>query len=199
MKRKKKKKNKSTDYPLIPGSLAEMTTDEDLKRREWRIRRVLTLEELIRLNRRGDEFSEGRYPPAPQLDINLEPKALTGVLRLVMRDALRQNEYQQYGRPEELSKLLDESEENIQLLEAFPSEIAAIISQTYAELGDGAPLTDDEALYLIREKLLEYDEHLIDGQRRRGVALVRSLRRKDGSDANRDNRDNYGIESSTGN
>jgi len=54
-------------------------------------------------------------------------------------------------------------------------------------------------LYLIREKLLEYDEHLIDGQRRRGVALVRSLRRKDKSDANRDNRDNYGIESSTGN
>ena len=199
MKRKKKKKNKSTDYPLIPGSLAEMTTDEDLKRREWRIRRVLTLEELIRLNRRVDEFSEGRYPPAPQLDINLDPKALTGVLRLVMRDALRQNEYQQYGRPEELSKLLDESEENIQLLEAFPSEIAAIISQTYAELGDGAPLTDDEALYLIREKLLEYDEHLIDGQRRRGVALVRSLRRKDRSDANRDNQDNYGIESSTGN
>jgi len=199
MKRKKKKKNKSTDYPLIPGSLAEMTTDEDLKRREWRIRRVLTLEELIRLNRRVDEFSEGRYPPAPQLDINLDPKALTGVLRLVMRDALRQNEYQQYGRPEELSKLLDESEENIQLLEAFPSEIAAIISQTYAELGDGAPLTDDEALYLIREKLLEYDEHLIDGQRRRGVALIRSLRRKDKSDANRDNRDNYGIESSTGN
>ena len=176
-----------------------MTTDEDLKRREWRIRRVLTLEELIRLNRRVDEFSEGRYPPAPQLDINLDPKALTGVLRLVMRDALRQSEYQQYGRPEELSKLLDESEENIQLLEAFPLEIAAIISQTYAELGDGAPLTDDEALYLIREKLLEYDEHLIDGQRRRGVALVRSLRRKDRSDANRDNRDNYGIESSTGN
>jgi hypothetical protein len=199
MKRKRKKNKKSTDYPLIPGSLAEMTTDEDLKRREWRIRRVLTLEELIRLNRRVDEFSEGRYPPAPQLDINLDPNALTGVLRLVMRDALRQNEYQQYGRPEELSKLLDESEENIQLLEAFPSEIAAIISQTYAELGDGAPLTDDEALYLIREKLLEYDEHLIDGQRRRGVALVRSLRRKDKSDANRDNRDNYGIESSTGN
>ena len=199
MKRKKKKKNRSTDYPLIPGSLAEMTTDEDLKRREWRIRRALTLEELIRLNRRVDEFSEGRYPPAPQLDINLDPKALTGVLRLVMRDALRKNEYQQYGRPEELKKLLDESEEDIQRLEEFPSEIAAIVSQTYAELGDGAPLTDDEALYLIREKLLEYDEHLIDGQRRRGVALVRSLRRKDRSDANRDNQDNYGIESSTGN
>jgi hypothetical protein len=59
-------------------------------------------------------------------------------------------------------------------------------------LGDGAPLTDDEASYLIREKLLEYDEHLIDGQRRRGVALVRSLRRKEKSDANRDD---YGIES----
>lgn len=161
-----------------------MTTDQDLKRREWRIRRVLTLEELIRLNRRVDEFSEGRYPPAPQLEISLDPKALTGILRLVMRDALRQRDYRQYGKPEELRKLLNESEEHIQLLEALPLEIAAIISQTYAELGDGAPLTDDEALHLIREKLLEYDEHLIDGQRRRGVALVRSLRRKDKSDAN---------------
>jgi hypothetical protein len=78
-----------------------------------------------------------------------------------MRDALWQNEYQQYGRPEELKKLLEESEEDIQRLEEFPSEIAAIVSQTYAELGDGAPLTDDEALYLIREKLLEYDGHLL--------------------------------------
>jgi hypothetical protein len=80
-----------------------MTTDEELRRREWRIRRVLTLEELIRLNRRVDEFSEGRRPPAPQLDIRLDPKALIGVLRLVMRDALRQSDYQQYGRPEELA------------------------------------------------------------------------------------------------
>jgi hypothetical protein len=193
---RKKKKNRPKHYPLTPESLVEMITDEELKRRERRIRRVLTLEELIRLNRRVDEFSEGRYPPAPQLDINLDPKALTGVLRLVMRDALRQNEYQQYGRPEELRRLLDESKEDIQQLEEFPSEIAAIVSQTYAELGDGAPLTDDEALYLIREKLLEYDEHLIDGQRRRGVALVRSLRRKEKSDVNRDD---YGIESPTGN
>ncbi|MBO0862091.1 MAG: hypothetical protein J2P21_27075 [Chloracidobacterium sp.] len=85
---------------------------------------------------------------------------------------------------EELSRLLDESEEAIQLLEAFPLEVAAIISQTYAELRDGAPLANDEALYLIREKLLEFDKHLIDGQRRRGVALVRSLRRKKKSDVN---------------
>ena len=71
---------------------------------------MLTLEELIRLNQRVDEFSEGKCKPVQQLDINLDPKGLAGVLRLVMRDALRQSEYQQYGRPEELRRLLDESE-----------------------------------------------------------------------------------------
>ena len=113
-----------------------------------------------------------------------------------MRDALRDRDNRQYGRPEELRRLLDESKEDVRQLEEFPAEIAAIVSQTYVELGDGAPLTDDEALYLIREKLLEYDEHLIDRQRRRGVALVRSLRRKEKSDVNRDD---YGIESPAGN
>ena len=62
MKRKKKQKIRPKHYPLTPESLVEMITDEELKRRERRIRRVLTLEELIRLNRRVDEFSEGRYP-----------------------------------------------------------------------------------------------------------------------------------------
>jgi hypothetical protein len=193
---KKRKKNRPRHYPLTPESLTEMTTDEELKRRERRIQRALTLEELIRLSRRVDEFSEGRYPPAPQLEISLDPTALTGILRLVMRDARRQSDNRQYGRPEELRRLLDESEEDVRRLEEFPAEIAAIVSQTYVELGDGAPLTDDEALHLIREKLLEYDEHLIDGQRRRGVALVRSWRRKEKNDVYRDD---YGIESAAGN
>lgn len=196
MKKRKKKKIRPKHYPLTPESLVEMITDEELKRRERRIRRVLTLEELIRLNQRVDEFSEDRYPPVPQLDISLDPTALTGILRLVMRDALRERDNRQYRRPEELRSLLDESKEDVRQLEAFPGEIAAIVSQTYGELGDGAPLTDDGALYLIREKLLEYDEHLINGQRRRGVALVRSLRRKEKIDVNRDD---YGIESPAGN
>lgn len=43
--------------------------------------------------------------------------------------------------------------------------IAAVICQTYAELGDVAPLADDEALVLIREMLLKYDPRILDRNR----------------------------------
>ena len=70
------KKKRLPHYPVAPGSLAEMTTDKELERRERRIRRLLTLEELIRLNRRVDEFSEGRFPPESKLEVGLERAAL---------------------------------------------------------------------------------------------------------------------------
>jgi hypothetical protein len=43
--------------------------------------------------------------------------------------------------------------------------IAAIISNTYVELGDVAPLADDEALEMIRNLLLNFDSGIIDRNR----------------------------------
>jgi hypothetical protein len=43
--------------------------------------------------------------------------------------------------------------------------IAAVVAQTYAELGDAAGLADDEALELIRELLLGFDAEIIDRNR----------------------------------
>jgi hypothetical protein len=189
------KKNKPRHHPITPESLAEMTTDKELERRERRLRRLLTLEELIRLNRRVDEFSEGRHPPGDQLEVGFDTDALGRILRLVMEDLLRQRDYRQHGRPEEIRRLLRESQENVRQLQALPAELAAIVSQTYAELGEGSQLTDDEALHLIRERLLDYDGRLIDGQRARGVALVRAWRRREKPNVYRDD---HGTQSAAG-
>lgn len=43
--------------------------------------------------------------------------------------------------------------------------IATVVSQSYAELGDRAPLADDEALILIRKLLLDLDEQIINRNR----------------------------------
>lgn len=52
--------------------------------------------------------------------------------------------------------------------------IAVVIGMSYAECGDAAKITDDEALMLIRELLLEADENVIE--RHRGRKLPRRLR-----------------------
>lgn len=54
-------------------------------------------------------------------------------------------------------------------LYTLPEEIAAIISQTYIELGDAATLADDEALEMIRDKLVEFKPEIIDQNRQRGI------------------------------
>lgn len=43
----------------------------------------------------------------------------------------------------------------------FYQQVAVIIGKTYAECGDGATLTDDLALMLIRDLLLELDAGII--------------------------------------
>ena len=43
--------------------------------------------------------------------------------------------------------------------------IAAVIAHTYAELGEVAPLADDEALVMIRELLIKHDPKIIDRNR----------------------------------
>jgi hypothetical protein len=56
-------------------------------------------------------------------------------------------------------------------------QIAAVISKTYAEVGEVAELADDEAISLIRELLLDHDPAVIDRNRFRKVSLVK-LQRK---------------------
>jgi len=43
--------------------------------------------------------------------------------------------------------------------------IAAVLAQTYAELGDASNLADDEALEMIRDLLLGFDPDIIDRNR----------------------------------
>ncbi len=45
------------------------------------------------------------------------------------------------------------------------NQIAAIISRTYVELGDGAEFADDEALLLIRDVLLAFDDTIMHRNR----------------------------------
>lgn len=43
--------------------------------------------------------------------------------------------------------------------------IAAVVGQTYAELGDAGTLADDEAIEMIRDLLLGFDSEVIDRNR----------------------------------
>ena len=53
------------------------------------------------------------------------------------------------------------------------NRLATVISQTYAELGDRAPLADDEAVVLIRKLLLDFDEQIINRNRFRKLFFRR--------------------------
>jgi hypothetical protein len=167
-------KSKPLPHRVFPETLGMLVSDSELERRERRVRRLLTLEELIRLNRRVDEFGEGRYPPGTRMEMTFDAAALGQVLRLVTADLLRQGTFRPTGTPEELKRQQREAQDRARKLQSLITRIAAILSQTYAELGDGAPLPDDEALRLVRELLLDDDEQIIDRERARGVALVKA-------------------------
>lgn len=53
------------------------------------------------------------------------------------------------------------------------NRLATVISQTYAEMGDRAPLADDEAVVLIRKLLLDFDEQIINRNRFRKLFFRR--------------------------
>lgn len=56
----------------------------------------------------------------------------------------------------------------------FPDRVAAIISKTYAVMGDGAQIADDQANMMIRDLCDELDETLIE--RNKNKRLSRSQR-----------------------
>lgn len=49
------------------------------------------------------------------------------------------------------------------------NQIAAILSRTYIELGDGAEFADDEALLMIRDLLLDFDGTIVSRNRFRRI------------------------------
>lgn len=64
--------------------------------------------------------------------------------------------------------------ERAEAIEAkLADRIATVVSQTYAEMGDRAPLADDEALVLIRNLLLDFDEQIINRNRFRKLFFRR--------------------------
>ena len=69
-----------------------------------------------------------------------------------------------------------QADERLELVETrrqvILERMAAIIGLTYAELGDGAPLTDDEALDMIRDLLLDYDNQIITRNYERGYGEI---------------------------
>lgn len=95
-----------------------------------------------------------RHKPIPQIE----------VLRVIAQQMLVRE-----GVPIVLN-----SERTEAWLNGLLGRIAAVIGMSYAECGDSAKITDDEALMLIRELLLEADETVIE--RHRGRKLPRRLR-----------------------
>jgi hypothetical protein len=52
-------------------------------------------------------------------------------------------------------------------LHRLTEQIAVVIGQTYADLGEGAMLADDQALAMIRDLLLDYQPEIIERNRGR--------------------------------
>lgn len=60
-------------------------------------------------------------------------------------------------------------EEAVKVLR-LPERIAAIVGKTFAEMGDGAELSDDEALGRIRDLLFDIDPNIIERNKRKRLA-----------------------------
>lgn len=52
----------------------------------------------------------------------------------------------------------------------FPERVAAIVGKTYAVMGDGFKLPDDEALTRIRDLLDELDETLVERNKKKRLS-----------------------------
>jgi hypothetical protein len=156
-----------------------LPTMRELDFRQRKFNRVLGLEGLIELNARIDDDRQEVFTAGHRRQIGLDADAYGGIFRLLLMNAIDRRDYSKGRVPLRYRRLLEESDIDSELYRLI-AHIAAVISQTYADLGDGAPIADDDALSLIREALLGYDETLIDRQRSQGmqIAIALSERRK---------------------
>jgi len=59
------------------------------------------------------------------------------------------------------------AEEYAVRLAKFPDRVSAIVGKTFAECGDDHTITDDDALSLIRDLILDLDPSLIERNKRK--------------------------------
>jgi hypothetical protein len=162
-------------------------------RNEEAFTRLLKLDELLSLNQQINELIAGRLPRPKEPTPLLTPEAMKMILPLVY-EQMRLRAYPEFKRrrvelqvtEQQLEAFLKEvvqadersrlEEEKQRLREEMPPVIldrmAAVVGLTYAELGDGAPLTDDEALDIIRDLLLDYDDQIITRNYERGYSEI---------------------------
>jgi hypothetical protein len=86
------------------------------------------------------------------------------VFQARVMDMLREIARRQIGRGKGVKWM---PEEYAVKLKKFPERVAAIVAKTYAELGDSAQISDDEAVSRIRDLLNELDENIIERNRKK--------------------------------
>jgi hypothetical protein len=175
---KKKKGWLETSKRLKEEDLV-LPTMRELDFRQRKLNRVLGLEGLIELNARIEDERQGVFTSEHRRQVRLDADAYGGIFRLLLMNAIDRRDYSRGRVPLRYRRLIEASDIDSELYRLMV-HIAAVVSQTYADLGDGAPIADDDALSLIREALLGYDETLINRQRGQGaqIAIALSERRK---------------------
>jgi hypothetical protein len=107
-----------------------------------------------------------------QLDLSLEEKEHTRQHKYNPDIECLQGLAQQlFERKDKQSDWYSKSE----ALRRTVNEVAAIVSRTYAERGDYARLSDDDALILIREVLLRYNPTIIKRNKKKRLPNIGML------------------------
>src|SRR5215813_7336354 len=109
--------------------------------------------------------------------LQFDSDAMCGALQAMMMRILRAGKWAELSG--KLNIVLDCEEAEIFIRRALLDRtlfrlierIAVVIGQTYADLGEGAMLADDQALAMIRDLLLDYQPEIIE--RNRGRRLPR--------------------------
>lgn len=155
-------------------------------RNEEAFTRLLKLDELLSLNQKVNELIERRLPRPKESTMLLAPDAMKMILPMIYEHvrlrafpALKRGRLELKVSVQQLEAFLMEAAQADERLrveetkqEVVLERMAAIIGLTYAELGDGAPLTDDEALDMIRDLLLDYDDQIITRNYERGYGEI---------------------------
>lgn len=143
--------------------------------RGQRLQQWLQWEELRLLNQRLESVIAGRYERHAEPTFPFTPDVPAHLLSLVYRDVCgRRRPRQTEGeivinlKENQVRELLRQLRSSDEELWCLLDDLAALLGLTYAELGDGALLADDEALERIRERLLDYDEDIVTRNYRRG-------------------------------
>jgi hypothetical protein len=159
-----------------PRPLAVDWSETELRGHERRLQRLLSLESLLQLNQRVEELHTGRFPAGNEMDFALAPEALPQILRLLLEAQLRRRADRRGVSAKALGMQLRTLQSELRRRHLLLAKLAGVLSQTYGELGEGAPLADDEALALLHELFSLDDEQWFDRERARGTASVRAWR-----------------------